>query len=164
MLATLSRLAVLFALVAACDSGANRRPPPAAPGGTGAAPAPTGAATNPAPTGGPFLAELKARVEREWPGIESSGQAFLAKYAEVEKLHAAGDRAGMATAIREATEQFEKANEAWAEIYNSIDDKMDSKAIDAATGEQCKKYLRERNATVTQWVQKAAAMSKFSTR
>jgi Skp family chaperone for outer membrane proteins len=165
MFRKLSPLLTLLVLVAACDSGANRQAPPIPPAGTGTTNKSTGTnAAPPASYGSGFLNELRARVDREWPAIEESGKAFLEKYSEVEKLHAAGDRAAMGTAIKEATADFEKANEAWAEIYNEIDDKLDAKKIDETTAEQCKKYLRDKNAMVTGWVAKAAAMSKFSTR
>ncbi|MCK6458542.1 MAG: hypothetical protein L6Q95_01445 [Planctomycetes bacterium] len=155
------RLLPLFLaiLLVAPACGRKKQPPPPTP--QPSVQAPVGPPKVIPPAGVPM--ELKNLVERKWPQIVKDGNAFLDKYKEFQGAQAAGDRAAMAAIGEDANGLFERANEAWAEIYYWADNMLGDGEIDEATAEICRKFLSDYNKQVTEWTKKNKVLKEFST-
>jgi hypothetical protein len=146
-------------LVAAPACGRRKKPPPAAP-----QPAPNVEQPRPNPIPAPkeVPAELKGLVQKEWDSIAREGAAFEKSFQAAQIAKDNNDRAAMDVAIETANEHYKIASDAWAEIAYWPDNAEADGRIDEATAEVCRKWLAEKNATVTGWTKKNKGLKEFS--
>ena len=143
----------LFVFTVACERKVENVPPPPAPDKP-AEPAkkkPTISAPKSIP------ADLKARVETEWPKIEAEGKLFMDAFDRARKANAAGDRDALAKEVDVANKHYNAAVEMWNGIYYSVDDISDEQLA-----EKCRRWLRKWNKQVDAWTSKAKGLKEFS--
>lgn len=147
---------VLVLVTAACERKHVPKPPP------GKTTQNTGPAEKPPYKAPPAPAEvppsLKARIEREWPGILEAGTAFMQKFSEAGALRKSGDRDKLDEVIKEANKHFTRANDAWAGIYNDVEDMPEKQA------KVCRRYISRWNRKVDKWVSAAKGLAQYSRR
>jgi hypothetical protein len=150
-------LVALLLAVPAC--GKRKKPPPAIP-----QPAPVVEQPKPNPIPAPkeVPAELKNLVQKDWDAIAREGAAFEKAFQAAQIAKDNNDRAAMDVAIEEANRHYQAASDAWAEIAYWPDNAQDDGRIDEATAEVCRKWLGEKNTTVTGWTKKNKGLKEFS--
>jgi hypothetical protein len=102
-------------------------------------------------------ADLKARVETEWPKIEAEGKLFMDAFDAARKANKEGNRDELAKQVEIAKKHFNNALEKWNEIYYSVDD-----IADEQLAEKCRRWLRKWNKQVDAWTSKAKGLKEFS--
>jgi hypothetical protein len=107
--------------------------------------------------------ELRRLVEREWPGILKEGDAFLAKFKEFQNAQGSGDRAAMSALVEEARPLCQSAMDKWADIAYWVENKVADGAIDEATADKCRDFLRDYEKRVKEWESKNKVLKEFST-